>query len=381
MDYCFYLNLFWYKRFKNKIMKKLTLKTLFLLILLIKCELVLSQVCAAGSCSSSLRGTLSSGTYSNTAYCVSGNLTIDGVVSFTGCTLYMQNGANITVNSNKKLTFNNTHVLSCDQTNVWAGIHLWNGSNLGSYPRSLEIVNGSIMEDADILIWNASSNGILIENSFLNKNNTAIYFDGANTSTSTLEMYGTQITCYATSNNPSTRGPYVLAPYNDESTFGIFGSESGSKIIGDGSKNTNLFDNLTTAIYGYNMNLQIQNNSFDYCGFTNTSNSSYPYVISVENAGSVNNLLIGGASPSDGNSFSNSQYWGINVLNRTNTIIQNNYFNEVEKPIKIQNIQSSGNIAFPISIPLMIIKKLVMSLQIIIIHLVFVRLAWLFCSC
>jgi hypothetical protein len=89
-----------------------------------------------------ISGTISTGSYSGTAYCMSGNITITGNVTISGSEFQISPGMSITITSSGNLTITNSHFFSC--TNMWQGITVQNGGRL--------TITGSLIEDAVIAV-------------------------------------------------------------------------------------------------------------------------------------------------------------------------------------------------------------------------------------
>jgi hypothetical protein len=120
--------------------------------------------CTPCTSCSPLSGTISSGTFSATAYCMTGNINITGNVTITGSELQISPGMSITIQPSGNLTIINSHFFSC--TNMWQGIIINNGGRLN--------ISGSLIEDANTAVSvsnnTQTTNVFTLSNSTFNKN-------------------------------------------------------------------------------------------------------------------------------------------------------------------------------------------------------------------
>lgn len=287
--------------------------------------------------------------WSNTVS-ISGTFTVNSDFTFSNCHILMDLGSSITIDAGKKLTLDNVHIEACT-TYVWGGIDLPNSTNLGSYPLSLEVKGGSVIEDAFIAINVTGNNGIRVINSQINRCVQGIRIEDS-APNSTLEFYDSEITCYSSYNSPGT-GTYLLSPFNGQRSYeGIVIIDNNTSInIGDPIQGQNFFDNLGSVAIGFQRtDCVVQNNQFDHCwdgiictGYLTGSSSSNTY-----------SATIGGSGDYEKNIFNNINDVGVLIYDSYNPIIYSNEFNDCSSiGIRFQNqvpysvdLDIDGNIFF-----------------------------------
>ncbi len=262
--------------------------------------------CISG-CTSTLSGNVNTSPATNTVYCVTANLSVNGVVTFSNSDFRIYPGVNIVVNNNAILNIVGSHLYSCD--NMWQGITVLQGGRLNISSSSART---SLIEDAFVAVdFSVTASGFTTTNVFTADNAT---FNRNQISIRLNKFDGNQITypyainnCLFTSrtitfstlshpatntikNGASGNSSPLQTPYINDATYpalgmkapnsGIFPSTGivldqngyttiplgavfkGIYIGQPGSNNFNCFDNLREDINAHNSNFTVVNSVF-----------------------------------------------------------------------------------------------------------------------
>ncbi len=114
-------------------------------------------------------GVIPPGTYSNTAYCINNNVTINGAVNISNCELKMAPNVVVTISPGAFFNVTNTHIYSC--SDMWSGMIITNGGGLS--------LRNSLVEDAITAVnitGNTQTSGVLtVFSSTFNRNYRSIF--------------------------------------------------------------------------------------------------------------------------------------------------------------------------------------------------------------
>ncbi len=276
----------------------------------------------------------------NTAYNVAcleidGVLKVDNNLIISNSDIYFGTNAEIDISSNAKLTIENCHLHACNY--MWNGIYVPNGSEV-------DVIDGSLVEDAKSAIVSIDGGNYDIENSTLNKDYIGITVQ-AFAGTHPGSIRGSEISCngilgstppYNSSKRVTINASspaLLVAPYSGHrSSTGILINSVNSITIGNPSipvvKYANYFENLDCGINSNASGATIVNNDFSDMYFANGYNKGAFCSGVYANGGgiSTNNLIVGGTSVSDRNTFTNCMN-GLQVVNTVNATIENNAIN------------------------------------------------------
>lgn len=263
-----------------------------------------------GNCNTNLSTNLSSSPASGTVYCVPGNVSINGVVTFSNSDFRINPNVNITVYPNGILNIVGSHLYSCD--NMWQGIIVKQGGKVNVSTSSTS--RTSLIEDAFIAIdleatapTYTANNILIVDNATFNRNQTAIRIGDYVTSQNpypfsiTNSLFTSRTIAFTPLTHPSTstvknslsgNTSSLQTPYVSNSSYpalglkaplagtmpdnGVILNEVGHTIststtttfygitIGNSTvaANFNCFDNLRQDITATNSNLLLANNYF-----------------------------------------------------------------------------------------------------------------------
>jgi hypothetical protein len=222
------------------------------------------------------------GNFFNTAFQISGTVTVTGNVSWNDCKVFMGPHAKIILGPNTKLTLSRVHILAaCDF--MWDYIEVPQGDTLDITQRP------SLIEDGISAIW-VTNGGVLRTNSLIfNKNFTAINFGQTGNANPATSIRRTSFTCvdlsalttgnfaanylgtvfsnYTTNTYSFAKETMFLPHLNERSFTGITINKNTNVnplTIGVSGPNTlnNLFDRIKYGIYSKQSNIRIVNNRF-----------------------------------------------------------------------------------------------------------------------
>ena len=262
-----------------------------------------STLCCSASNTTIGTSLTSSVNMASGSYTVSGTvIDMQGVISFTETTSFngyifrMAPGTKLIMNRDRDLTLTNCKIFSC--SNLWDGIYFnqFSGKIGGLYLTNTTIedmYNGIVMDYQNYSLPSTEPTlgNIVINQSILNKNYTAIQILNSTGKTTAGEPYGLTITSSTISSNTSTTSPgstlkpsntYTYAynqitngsdgtsaPYLNfpRAYTGIYFNNLGTTsplVIGDYTTagNTNTFDNMDFGIRGGDAYMKVFNNYF-----------------------------------------------------------------------------------------------------------------------
>lgn len=265
------------------------------------------------SCLSTLAGTINSSPLAGGVYCVSGDLIINGAISFKDSQFKISTGVQISVGTGGTLTIEGSHLYAC--ADMWHGILVWGSGAL----RIVESNTGSssLIEDAEVAVYTssltnphpfaASANIIYIDKAIFNKNRLSVQLDyfvhlG---SFNTFEIKNSLFTSrnipftvlnwpnvYAVKNSLSNNVSALETPWINNSAYPAIGMKAPYSgqfprkgisitnvahslfdangvcsytgvVIGEaGTSNFTIFDNLQTGIDVYRSNVKVSNAIF-----------------------------------------------------------------------------------------------------------------------
>ncbi|MEO6303620.1 MAG: T9SS type A sorting domain-containing protein [Bacteroidia bacterium] len=287
-------------------------------------------------CNTSLSGNLTTSPATNSVYCVTNNIQINGTVTFSNSDFRIYPLMSITIYSNAVLTITGSHLYSCD--NMWQGIIVQQGGKLiiNDGTRSSFIEDAYVAVDVYTTSTTYTATSILsVDNVTFNRNQIGIRIGDYTTSQSTYPFSiqnclftsrsipfsalsytnNTTIKNSASGNSSPLQTPYVSnslyasanlkAPLaTDYPSNGIVLNSVGYTIaygnnwyglaIGNSTNSAkfNCFDNLKEDITAYNTNVLISNNVFQN-GVRYGRGSSAGGKAIVANSANVANNLAG----------------------------------------------------------------------------------------
>ncbi len=201
-------------------------------------------------------------TYNNTNFDVNSNIVVGAGQSlvFNSCNLAMADNVSITVQAGGKLTFNGSHVFSCNQ--------MWQGIVVAAQTAQVNIINNSIIEDAVNAVYSAFGGDINFINSTFDHNYCAL---NLNTATyNLLNVEGCNFYC--------TGGYTLKAPYANQRTWAHIALLRSTGItIGNASGLPNTFNDASAltwdadfGIHGISSTALIINNIFNRFNYQST---------------------------------------------------------------------------------------------------------------
>ncbi len=262
--------------------------------------------CISG-CTSTLSGNVNTSPATNTVYCVTANLSVNGVVTFSNSDFRIYPGVSIVVNNNAVLNIVGSHLYSCD--NMWQGITVLQGGRLYI---SSSAARTSLVEDAYVAVdFSATASGFTTTNVFtadnatFNRNQISIRlnkFDGNQTSypyTISNCLFTSRTITFSALSHPATntikngwsgnssplQTPYIndadypalgmkaplagafpstgiVLDQNGYTTIPLGATFKGISIGTTGANNFNCFDNLREDINAHNSNFTVINSVF-----------------------------------------------------------------------------------------------------------------------
>lgn len=207
-------------------------------------------------------------TVQNKNISVSGTLSVNTNITFSGCNFVMAAGSSIVLNANLTLT-NSTRMFSCGD--------MWNGIQVNSSTRTLTITNNAFIEDALKAVSSTNGGKYNIQGAIFNRNLTAIEVNGGSN-------HGNIVNSVITSRNiPPIPAPTVAAltgstlstnynktnlkaPYtNRPGLYGVNATDVTELKVGvDLANRTNTFDAIMCGVNLTRTNATIYNNRFQH---------------------------------------------------------------------------------------------------------------------
>ncbi|MCX6207986.1 MAG: M4 family metallopeptidase, partial [Bacteroidetes bacterium] len=116
-------------------------------------------------------------TYNGGFYYLPANTKVTGKVTFNNATIYVNAGAEISIENGGQLILNGAHILTC--SGLWKGIAVKAGGELNTFGTS----NSTLIEDAEIAVYYndiANNKKITLDNTIFNRNNIGVKIENYN---------------------------------------------------------------------------------------------------------------------------------------------------------------------------------------------------------
>jgi hypothetical protein len=191
------------------------------------------------------------------------NLNTNNTVSFANCSnVLLSPGATITVPDGKKLVINNSHLKACDN-------QLWQGIVLPTPTSEIEVVNGSIIEQAEIAVRSQNGAKLSIEGCTFDNNYVSVQIEnGGDFYNGTIQY--SKFLCSANS--------LLLPRAGQKPTSGVQLLNTNGMTIGLSSnqpQDYNEFDNLNNGINALNSSVTVYANKFSNIKVWDTPNNPH----------------------------------------------------------------------------------------------------------
>jgi hypothetical protein len=220
---------------------------------------------------------------------INGVFTVDINMTLTNCTVYMASNAEIVVTNGATLTLDNTVITGC--TSMWSRIHVLSESGV-------EILNGSIVRDANNAVWAENLSRVTIEQSSFFECVRGLFIPPA-AMPGDLHNIGVRViaSTFGRQPTPGFKPSYPGQPaIGTIPNCGIEVHDMPALTIGDYAMGMNRFVNMSNGIIAHrSRGVMIRNSSFENiwpdAAYTSDHNGS-----AIASAGEFNWQMAGGLS-------------------------------------------------------------------------------------